>query len=56
MQVKQKDILKLLKPYTMRVITPSQGVKVVKIDEFLNFCINKYKKQLKAVNISYSVE
>lgn len=56
MKVKQKDILKLLKPYSMEVITPGQGSKVVKIDAFLFACIENYKKSIKAVNVSYNVE
>lgn len=56
MKVKQKDILKILKPYSMEVVTSCNGSKVVKIDEFLAACIDKYKKQLNAVNVSYRVE
>lgn len=56
MKVKQKDILNILKPYTMEVITPGKGSKVIKIDEFLSTCILQYKRQLKAINIRYNVE
>lgn len=56
MKIKQKDILKVLKPYTMEVITSGHDVKVVRIDEFVAACIDKYKKQLNAVNVSYKVE
>lgn len=56
MKVKQKDILNILKPYTMEVITSGNNSKVIKIDEFLAFCIAKYKKQSNALNISYNVE
>ena len=56
MKVKQKDILNIIKPYSMEVITSSNGLKVVRLDEFLAACIANYKKQLNAVNISYKVE
>ncbi|MBR1625630.1 MAG: hypothetical protein IJ681_00630 [Bacteroidales bacterium] len=55
-KVKQQEILNILKPYSMEVITPGEGCKVIKIDEFLSACILKYKHQLRAVNISYNVE
>ena len=54
-KVKQQEILNILKPYSMEVITPGEGCKVIKIDEFLRACILKYRHQLRAV-ISYSVE
>lgn len=53
MKVKQKDILNVLKPYSMEVMTPCNGLKIVKMDEFLAACINQYKKQSNAVNVRY---
>lgn len=56
MKAKQKDILKAVRPYAMEVITPGNASKVIKMDEFLFFCIEKYKRSIKAVNVKYIVE
>lgn len=55
MNVKQKDILNTLKPYTMQILN-EQGVKVIKMDEFLRACIETYKLKTKALNVKYNVE
>ena len=52
LKVKQKDILNLLRPYAMSVIT-ADGKKTIELDYFMSVCIDKYKKGAGAVNISY---
>ena len=56
MKVKQKDILNILSPYSMEIVTPGNRLKVVRVDKFLLYCIETYKKSVKAVNIKYIVE
>jgi len=56
MKVKQKDILEILKPYSMEVITPGNNSRKINVNEFLFTCIEIYKKRIKAVNVKYIVE
>lgn len=56
MKVKQKDILEILKPYSMEVTTPGNISNKIRINEFLFNCIELYKKKTRAVNVKYQKE
>ena len=53
LKVKQKDILEILRPYTLEIVSIEHGKKTIRLDDFLAFCIDRYKKQINAVNVSY---
>lgn len=52
-KVKQKDILKVLNPYVIGVVTKEQGIRQIKLDDFFIVCLNNYKNHVNAVNVSY---